>query len=73
MAKKLWSEDDCTRGTPGHEYVGAAWKRLFGTEFDCKAWDVEIDHGDCIERQFGHISVWNVYGAWYEIIDNSQE
>ena len=63
----LWCEDDCTSGTPGHESIGAAWKRLFGTRYTDQQPTAVIDHGDCIERQFGSISVWNIYGAWHEI------
>lgn len=69
MAKKpIWTEDECTRHTEGHEYLAQAWKRIFGTNYDPKQAIKVVDHGDCIERQFlGGISTWNIYGAWDEI------
>lgn len=30
----LWSEDECTSGLPGHEYLPVAWKRLFSSGYD---------------------------------------
>lgn len=67
MTKCLWIEDECTRGLPGHEYVGEAWQRLFGTVYSEQKRTAFIDHGDCLEWQYGDVSVWCVYGAWYEI------
>ena len=71
--KKLWLEDDCTGGLPGHEDVHMAWKRLFGTDLKFEERTAFIDHGDCIEWQFGPISVLNVHGAYYEIERNTNE
>jgi hypothetical protein len=75
QGKLLWSEDDSpgARRTEGHEHVSMAWKRLFGTEYHPSRATRVLDHGDCIERQFGPISVWNIYGAWDEIRDNSPD
>ena len=55
----LWTEDDCTCGTEGHEGLGEAWLRLFGKPYDQNAEDSRIDHGDAIEHRFGDISVWD--------------
>lgn len=64
----IWSEDDCTRNTDGHEGLEQAWLRLFGTPLDMKLQTQTIDHGDCIEHRMPDgISIWNIHGAYYEI------
>lgn len=66
--KPIWVEDDCTRNTEGHEGLAEAWQRLFGKSYDRKQIIKTVDHGDCMEYQFpGGISVWNIFGAYYEI------
>ncbi len=70
--KRLWTEDECTRYTDGHEYVADAWKRLFGTKLADQTPTAIIDHGDSDEKQYGKISVWCVYGAWNEIEERSE-
>lgn len=68
MDKPIWSEDECTRNTEGHESLPGAWLRVFGTPFDWKLKIQTVDHGDCVEHRFPNgISVWNIYGAYYEI------
>ncbi len=32
MKTKLWTEDECTRNTSGHEGLLQAWTKLFGRE-----------------------------------------
>lgn len=69
--KTLWSEDECTRGLPGHETLEMAWQRLFGEPYDQgKATDF-YDHGETTERRFGRISVYHIFGAWYTITEDS--
>jgi len=70
----LWTEDECTRYTEGHEYLADAWQQLFGEPYDPKKKLRTIDYGDCLEHQFpGGISVWNIYGAWDEICKTEPE
>lgn len=64
----LWSEDECTRGTKGHEDEVMAWQRLGLGDFPGYAKANEVDHGDCFEYQFPNgVSVWNIHGAYHEI------
>lgn len=63
MAKKvLWSEDECTKGLEGHEYLDDAWQRLFGEKLDKSKCLRMNDFGDCMEYVMpnGH-SAWIVY------------
>ena len=64
----LWTEDDCTCGTEGHEGLGEAWLRLFGTPFNWKEKEATIDHGDSLEYVFGDVTVWTVNGAYHQIV-----
>ncbi len=71
MPVRLWTEDECTRGLAGHEYLKDAWARIFGVPYkDCTPLEV-IDHGDSDEKRFRvsgrEIAVFCVYGAWNEI------
>jgi hypothetical protein len=61
-----WTEDECTRNTPGHEGVEDAFLRITGRPL---VWNEakEIDHGDCFEYQFHDVSVWNIHGAYHTI------
>jgi len=72
-AKVLWSEDDCTRNTEGHVGIHQKWKELFGQSYHPSRATRVLDHGDCIERQFGPISVWSIFGSYDEIHDNSPD
>jgi hypothetical protein len=67
----IWTEDECTRGLAGHEYLHDAWQRIFGQAYDSKLALKENDHGDASESVFNingrTISAWDIHGAWCEI------
>jgi predicted HAD superfamily Cof-like phosphohydrolase len=59
--KRVWQEDEATRNFPdnaGHEYVDAAWKRLFGEEYPKPAQrDAYEDWGDSSAYLIGERAV----------------
>lgn len=44
LGKRLWVEEDATPGTPGHEGIEGAWRRLFGEDFDSRS-AIEFEDG----------------------------
>lgn len=51
IKKRVWVEDDATRGLDGHEGLSEAWQRIVGTPFDRTGAQTlfMLDHGDCVE------------------------
>lgn len=41
--KPVWSEDECTKGHPGHETIRRAVTRLYGDDTE---WLIKVEFGD---------------------------
>lgn len=63
--KLLWSEDECTPGTPGHVTVDDKYQELTGEKFDSKAAVETEDGGDCFYyRMSTGLVVCMAYDGW---------
>ena len=51
--KKIWSEDECTRGTQGHETITKACKRFFGRPITEEDPIFTEDWGDAVAKLYG--------------------
>src|SRR5688572_20510802 len=51
--ESVWSEDDATPGTPGHETIRAAWERIYNENYSTIAWAEIHDDGDAYFRLTG--------------------
>jgi hypothetical protein len=67
-ARRLWMEDDCTPGTPGHEGLREAYGRLFQVPFAASAAVDTCDggDGDWLLMPGGEV-VWSSYPGGSEI------